>query len=66
MKKLRVHPYYHIREWLLLPFSIYEALTCAKPVKVMVVMEHMHEQNKIMPYRILMWFLEKRCEWISK
>lgn len=60
MKKLKI--YFIIKEWLILPYSIYEALSCYKPIKAYVLMEDVPEQNKIIPYWIIMWILEKRVK----
>lgn len=51
-----------IKEWLLLPFSLFEALTCEKPYKVVILMDKVPDQNKILPYRAIMWVLEQRAE----
>lgn len=58
MKK--IYHWFIIKEWLLLPFSIYEALTCKKPYKVYAMMQQVPKQNKIWPFHIVMKVLEWR------
>jgi hypothetical protein len=49
-----------IKEWLLLPASAWTALTCKKPNLVRAYMEDVPEQNKIIPYKIIMFILRVR------
>jgi len=51
-----------IKEWLLLPFSIWSASTCKKPFYVHALMKNVPNQNKILPYKIIMAILEFRCK----
>jgi len=60
MKK--IYSWFIIREWLLLPYSIYEALTCDKPYKIVMLMDKVPDQNKVLTYRIIMRILELRAK----
>ena len=51
-----------VKEWLLLPFSVWAALTCKRPYYVHALMENVPEQNKIKPYKIIMAILEWRSQ----
>lgn len=51
-----------LKEWLLLPLSIFHAATCKTPMLIRHMMKKVHPTNKIMPYKIIMWVLEQRIK----